>query len=163
KASEVGAKAVELLEGDKKPEKMDAAYWNNFRNTWLPRLYQAQGVILYAGNDKPAAKEKFEKAAGLDPYDPTTLLMLGDILNDEYTSSGQRYQGRKKQSLLNEALQKMDELIGWLARAAAATQANAQYQALNGKVMQQLKEYYTYRHEGKTDGLNELIQKFKKP
>jgi tetratricopeptide (TPR) repeat protein len=163
KASEVGAKAVELLEGDKKPEKMDAAYWNNFRNTWLPRLYQAQGVILYAGNDKPAAKEKFEKAAGLDPYDPTTLLMIGDILNDEYTKLGQRYQAEKKQSLLNEALQKMDELIEWLARAAAATQGNAQYQALNGQVMQQLKEYYSYRHEGKTDGLNEMIQKFKKP
>jgi len=163
KATTAGAKAVELLEGDKKPADMDATFWNNFRNSWLPRLYQAQGVILYVNKDMAAAKEKLEKAAGLDPYDPPTLLMLSGIVNDEYTKLGERYQSEKKQSLLNEALQKMDELIDWMARAAAATEGNAQYQAANGQIMEQLKQYYAYRHEGKTDGLNELVKKYKKP
>jgi tetratricopeptide (TPR) repeat protein len=163
KASAAGSKAVELLEGDKKPEGMDATFWNSFRNSWLPRLYQAQGVMLYVGNDRAAAKEKLEKAAGLDPYDPPTLLMLSDILNSEYTRLGEQYQAERKQSLLNEALQKMDELIECLARAAAATEGNAQFQAVNGQVMEQLKNYYSYRHEGKTDGMKELIQKYKKP
>jgi len=162
KASGAGAKAVEILEADRKPEGMDATYWNNFRNAWLPRLYQAQGVILYVNNDKTGAKDKLEKAAGLDPYDPPTLLMLVDIISSEYTKLGEQYQTEKKQSLLNEALQKMDELIDWLARAAAATQG-AQYQNVNGQVMEQLKNYYSYRHEGKTDGMTELIQKYKKP
>ncbi|HKC88852.1 MAG TPA: hypothetical protein VKG02_22905, partial [Blastocatellia bacterium] len=157
------AKAVEMLEADKKPEGMDATYWNNYRNSWLPRLYQAQGVILYFNNDKAGAKDKLEKAAGLDPYDPPTLLMLSDILNTEYTKLGERYQAEKKQSLLNEALQKMDELIEWLARAAAATESNAQYQALNAQIMEQLKSYYSFRHDGKTDGLTGLILKYKKP
>jgi hypothetical protein len=163
KASAAGAKAVEMLEADKKPEGMDAAYWNNFRNSWLPHLYQAQGVMLYANNDKAGAKDKLEKAAGLDPYDPPTLLMLSDILSAEYTKLGEQYQAERKQSLLNEALQKMDELIEWLARTAAATEGNTQYQAVNGQVMDQLKNYYSYRHEGKTDGVKELIQKYKKP
>jgi hypothetical protein len=163
KASGAGAKAVELLEADKKPEGMDPTYWNNFRNSWLPRLYQAQGVILYVGNDKAAAKDKLEKAAGLDPYDPPTLLYLIDILSAEYNKLGEQYQAQKKPSLLNEALQKMDELIEWLARAAAATEGNAQYQASHAQVMDQLKKYYDYRNEGKTDGLKELIQKYKKP
>jgi tetratricopeptide (TPR) repeat protein len=163
KATAAGAKAVELLEGDKKPEGMDATFWNNFRNAWLPRLYQAQGVILYVSDDKAGAKDKLEKAAGLDPYDPPTLLMISDILNAEYTKLGERYQAEKKQALLNEALQKMDELIEWLARAAAATEGNAQYQPVNAQVMDQLKEYYSFRHEGKTDGLKELTQKYKKP
>ena len=163
KASEAGAKAVELLEGDKKPEKMDPTYWNNFRNTWLPRLYQAQGMILFANNDKTGAKDKLEKAAGLDPYDPNTLLMLSGVLSDEYTKLAERYQAEKKQSVLNEGLQKMDELIEWLARAAAVTDGAAQYQAVNAQVMDQLKEYFAFRHEGKTDGLKELIQKYKKP
>jgi len=162
KASASGAKAVELLEGDKKPESMDATFWNNFRNSWLPRLYQAQGVILYFSNDKTGAKDKLEKAAGLDPYDPPTLLMLSDILNAEYSKLGEQYQAERKQSLLNEALKKMDELIDWLARAAAATEGNAQYQAVNPQIMEQLKNYYSYRHEGKTDGLTELIEKYKK-
>jgi hypothetical protein len=163
KASEAGAKAVELMEGDKKPEKMDAEFWNKYRESWLPRLYQAQGVILYVNNDKAGAKDKLEKAAGLDPYDPPTLLMISNILNDEYTQLGQRYQTEKKQALLNEALQKMDELIDWLARATAATEGHAQYQALSGQLMEQLKSYYSFRHEGKTDGLKELVQKYKKP
>ena len=163
KASAAGAKAVEMLEADKKPEGMDAAFWGNFRNSWLPRLYQAQGVILYFSNDKTGAKDKLEKAAGLDPYDPPTLLMLSDILNAEYTALGEQYQAERKQALLNAALQKMDELIDWLARAAAATEGNAQFQTVNQQVMDQLKNYYAYRHEGKTDGLKELIQKYKKP
>ena len=163
KATAAGAKAVELLEADKKPEGMDAAFWGNFRNSWLPRLYQAQGVILYVNNDRTGAKDKLEKAAGLDPYDPPTLLMLSDILNSEYTKLGEQYQAERKQSLLNEALQKMDELIDWLARAAAATEGNAQYEKLNKDIIDQLKNYYTYRHEGKTDGLAELIKKYKKP
>lgn len=163
KASEAGARAVELMEGDKKPEKMDAEFWNKYRESWLPRLYQAQGVILYVNNDRAGAKDKLEKAVGLDPYDPPALLMLSNIVNDEYTKLGEQYKAEKKQAVLNQALQKMDELIDWLARAAAATEGNAQYQALNGQIMEQLKAYYSFRHEGKTDGLKELVQKYKKP
>jgi tetratricopeptide (TPR) repeat protein len=163
KAAQAGAKAAEMLEQDKKPERMDAAYWNNYRNSWLPRLYQAQGVMAYFSNDKAAAKEKLEKAIGLDPYDPPALLMITNILNDEYNQIAQKYQTEKKQALLNEAMQKMDELIDYLARTAAATEGNAQYQAINGPIMENLKSYYAFRHEGKVDGLKELIQKYKKP
>jgi hypothetical protein len=163
KASDAGAKAVELLEADKKPEKMDPAYWSNFRNTWLPRLYSAQGAILFVNKDKAGAKDKLEKAAGLDPYDLSTLLLLRNIANDEYTTIAERYQTEKKQALLNEAFQKMDELTEWLARAAAVTQGDAKYEAMNKQIMDQLNEIYAFRHENKTDGLKELIQKYKKP
>jgi hypothetical protein len=163
KASAAGAKAVEMLEGDKKPEGMDPTYWNNYRNSWLPRLYQAQGLLLFFSNDKAGAKEKLEKSAGLDPYDPPTLLMLSNILQDEYEKLAQRYQAEKKQALLTEALQRMDELIEILARATAATEGSPQFQAINGQIMEQLKSYYAFRHDGKTDGLKELVQKHKKP
>lgn len=163
KATDAGAKAVELLEADKKPEKMDPTYWNNFRNTWLPRLYSAQGTILFVNKDKAAARDKLEKAVGLDPYDLSTLLMLRNIANDEYTALAERYQAERKQATLNEALQKMDELIDWLARAAAITEGGAQYEAMNKQIMDQLKEMYAFRHEQKTDGLTELIKKYKKP
>jgi hypothetical protein len=163
KASAAGAKAVELLEGDKKPESMDATYWNNYRNSWLPRLYQAQGLLLFYSSDKAGAKEKLEKSSGLDPYDPPTLLMLSNILSDEYEKLAQQYQAEKKQAILTQALQRMDELIDYLARAAAATEGNSQYQAINGQVMEQLKSYYAFRHDGKTDGMKEMVQKYKKP
>jgi hypothetical protein len=163
KASEACAKVVDLLEADKKPEKMDATDWNNFRNSWLPRLYSAQGTILYVNKDKVAARDKLEKAAGLDPYDLNTLLMLRNVANEEYTALAERYQTERKQAVLNEALQKMDELIDWLARAAAVIEGDAKYEAMNKQIMDQLNEIYAFRHEGKADGLKELIQKHKKP
>jgi tetratricopeptide (TPR) repeat protein len=163
KASDAGSKAVELLEADKKPEQMDATFWSNFRNAWLPRLYSAQGTILFVNKDKVAARDKLEKAVGLDPYDLSTLLMLRNIVNEEYMTLAERYQTEKKQAVLNEALQKMDELIDWLARAAAVTEGNAQHEAINKQIMEQLNEIYTFRHNGKPDGLKELIQKYKKP
>ncbi|HEY8459841.1 MAG TPA: hypothetical protein VIM99_05635 [Blastocatellia bacterium] len=163
KASDAGSKAVELLEADKKPEQMDVAFWNNFRNTWLPRLYSAQGTILFVNKDKAAARDKLEKAVGLDPYDLSTLLMLRNIANEEYMALAERYQKERNQTVLNEALQKMDELIDWLARAAAVTEGNAQQEPIYKQIMEQLNEMYAFRHDNKTDGLKELIQKYKKP
>lgn len=157
------ARAVELMEGDKKPEKMTPENWTAYRNSWLPKLYQGQGLIYFYTNDKAKARENLEKSAGFDPYEPSVLLLLSDIANGEYQDIAQRYQAEKKADLLNQALAKMDETIDWLARAAAASEGNPQLQGMNQQVMENLKAYYSFRHEGKMDGLTELIQKYKKP
>ncbi len=59
--------SIELMEGDKKPPLMDPAAWPPYRTQWLPKLYQAQGVMAYVTNEKPAAKANLEKAATLEP------------------------------------------------------------------------------------------------
>lgn len=156
------AKSVELMEQDKMPEGVDAEYWKNYRNAWLPRLYQAHGVMLMAGNDKAKAREMLEKAAGIDQYDPPTLMMLVNLSNEEYQELAKQYQTNKKSDLLNQAVAKMDETIDWMARAVAATEGNAQYQQLNSQLRDNLKQYYEFRHEGKLDGMKELIEKYKK-
>ena len=46
--------------------------------------------------------------------------------------------------------------------AVAATEGNAQYQNVNVQLMDNLKSYYEFRHDGKSDGLKELIAKYKK-
>lgn len=157
------AKAVELMEGDKKPEKMTPENWTAYRNSWLPKLYQAQGLIYFYNNDRAKAKDNLEKSAGFDPYEPSVLLLLSDIANTEYQTIAQQYQAEKKQALLDQALARLDETIDWLARAAAASEGNPQLQAMNQQVMDNLKSYYAFRHDGKTDGLTELINKYKKP
>jgi hypothetical protein len=157
------AKALEMLEGDKKPERTDAKYWTEYRNSWLPRLYQAQGLLAYLANDKAKAKDSLEKSAGLDPYDLSTLAMLGNIANDEYNELAKRYQTERKSDLLNKALEKMDEVIDWYARGVAAAEGNPQMQAMRQQMLEQLKQYYEFRHDGKSDGLQELINKYKKP
>ncbi len=162
KATSAGTKAVELMEGDKKPEKMDAKYWADFRNSWLPRLYQARGVTLYFSGDKPGAKENLEKAMGIDPYDANTLLMINNILNDEYQALAQKYQAERKSALMDQAVAKMDELIDILARATAIMEGDTKYGEMGKQVSEQLKQFYSFRHNNSTDGLKELIEKYKK-
>jgi len=162
-SSDAAAKAAEMMEADKKPERMTAEAWNTYRNTWLPRIYQAHGVILFFSNDKARSRDKLEKAAGFNPYDPNTLILLVNVANEEYQELAKKYQTEKKPDTLNQALSKLDETINYMARAVAATDGNTQFQEVNKQLKDNLKQYYEFRHEGKTDGLDELIKKYKKP
>lgn len=157
-----GSKAVELMEADAKPSWMDAAKWKDYRNSWLWRLYQARGILLVITNDKPAAKESFEKAAGIESYEPTILLQLVNLSSEEYQTLAQQYQKEQKPELMTKALEKMDEVIDWLARAVAATEGNAQLKDANTQLMENLKQYYSFRNNGKTDGMAGLIDKYRK-
>lgn len=161
-ALQAGAKAVELMEADKRPARMDDKAWADYRNSWLWRLYQARGVLLVVSNDKVAAKESFEKAIGIESYEPSILLQLVNLSNDEYQALAQQYQKEQKPELMTKALEKMDEVIDWYARAVAVTEGNAQLKELNGQLMENLKQYYSFRNNGKTDGLTGLIEKYKK-
>ncbi|MBO0797243.1 MAG: hypothetical protein J2P31_00315 [Blastocatellia bacterium] len=162
-SSNAAAKAAELMETDKKPERMSADAWNTYRNTWLPRIYQAQGIILFFSNDKAKSREQLEKAVGIDPYEPNTLLLLVNVTNEEYQDLAKKYQAEKNPDILNQALSKLDETINYMARAVAATDGNAQFQDVNKQLKENLKQYYEFRHDGKTDGMEELIKKNKKP
>ena len=161
-SNEYLTKAVELLEQDKKPEKVEKEFWNSYRNSWLPKLYQGQGVLLFSTNEKPKSKELFEKAFGFEPNDVVTLNFLVTLTYDDYTVLAQKYQTEKKSALMDQAVAKMDELIDYLARATAATEGNAQYAQANGEFKGQLKQYYEFRFPGKAAEMQALIDKYKK-
>lgn len=162
-AADYASKAVELMEADKKPPKTEAKFWADYRNAWLPRIYQANGLIAYFTGERAKAKDSLEKSAGLDQYDVSTLAMLGNIANDEYNELAKKYQAERKSDVLDKALAAMDEVIDWYARGVAAADGNAQLKAMSDQIMEQLKQFYGFRHDGKTDGLQELINKYKKP
>jgi tetratricopeptide (TPR) repeat protein len=157
------AKAVEMMEADQRPARFTPESWTAYRDSWLYRLYQARGLMLYSANDKTQAKENLEKSAGLEPYDPSTLMMLVNITNEEYQTLAQQYQKEKKDDLLTKALERMDEVIEWLARAVAATDGKEEMKVINQSSRENLEAYYSFRHEGKTDGLKALIDKFRRP
>lgn len=157
------AKAVEMMEADQRPARFTPESWTTYRDSWLYRLYQARGLMLYTANDKAQAKENLEKSAGLEPYDPSTLMMLVNITNEEYQTLAQQYQKEKKEELLTKALERMDEVIEWLARAVAATDGKEELKTVNQSSRENLEAYYSFRHEGKTDGLKALIDKFRRP
>jgi len=161
-AVESAAKGAELMESDKKPSWMADDRWANYKNSWLWRLYYARAVVLTANGQKAEAKESAEKAVGLEQNDIGLLLLLINLSNDEYQTIAQKYQAEKKPELMDKALEKMDEVIDWLARGIAACEGNAQLKQTQEQLLDNLKQYYSFRHEGKTDGLQGLIEKYKK-
>lgn len=160
------AKAIELMEADKKPTTFDDAGWTEYKGLWLPRLYQAQGIVLYLTNDRPGAKAKFEKSMGLDAQNPSVLMMLGMLADDDYQALAKQYNAEKgsgRDAILKQAVAKMDEVIEMFARAVAAADGKAEFQAMNQQLMQNLESYYKFRHNGSTEGMTKLIDKYKKP
>jgi hypothetical protein len=155
------------MEGDKKPTTFDDAGWTEYKTQWLPRLYQGQGVVLYLTNDRPGARAKFEKSIGLDANNPSALMMIGMLADDEYQALAKQYNAEKagpgKDAILKQAVAKMDEVIDWFARAVANSEGKAEFQAMNQQLMQNLESYYKFRHNGSTDGMSKIIDKYKKP
>ncbi|MEW6130047.1 MAG: hypothetical protein AB1757_23630 [Acidobacteriota bacterium] len=160
-----GAKAIELIEADKMPENFEAATWTEYKTRWLPQLYQSLGIVSYMMKNTDDAQAKLEKAASLNPNDPFTYAILGTLANDEYQKYAQQYKnlmaGPVKDEALKRAHTKMDAVIDYFAHAVGLAEGNTAYQALHDQLMEDLKTYYQAR-KGSLDGLQELINKYKK-
>ncbi len=161
-AIESAAKGAELMGTDKKPSWMADDRWSAYKNSWLWRLYYARAVVLTANGQKAEAMESAEQAFGLEQSDVGLLLLLVNMANDQYQTIAQKYQTEKKQELMDQALAKMDEVIDYLARGVAACEGNAQLKQTQDQLLDNLKQYYSFRNNGKTDGLTGLIEKYKK-
>ena len=153
--------SIELMEGDKKPPLMDPAAWTPYKTLWLPKLYQAQGVMAYVSSDRASARTNLEKAATLEPGDPVNAMLLGTFANEEYQELAKKYNAEKNEAVLKQAHAKMDEVINWYARAVAGSEGKPAYDAMYKELLPNLEQYYSYRNNGSTKGLKELIEKYK--
>lgn len=162
-----GAKAIELLEADKRPASIDAAQWTTFKTATLPTLYRATGIIAFKTGDKTGAIARLEKAAALKTPDPAVYLLLGDLTYEQYEALAKKYQatpeGPGKKEMLKGVEASLDKVIEAYAQSVAITAGNAQYQAPHDQLKKDLETYYKYRHGGSTDGLQQLMDKYKKP
>ncbi|HEX3560680.1 MAG TPA: hypothetical protein VHU19_15860 [Pyrinomonadaceae bacterium] len=162
-----GAKAIELLEGDKKPAGVDDAKWAAYKADSLPALYRATGIIAFKTNDPATATARLEKAAALKSADPGVYLLLSDLTYSQYEQLAKQYQvmpaGAAKQAALKQVEAQMDKTIEAYAQALAITEGNAQYQAAHDEMKQEIENLYKYRHGGSTQGLQQVIDKYKKP
>lgn len=162
-----GAKAIELLEADKKPAGMDDAKWASYKAESLPALYRATGIIAYKTNDTATALARLEKAAALKSTDPGVYLLLSDLSYGEYEQLAKQYQvmpaGASKDAALKQVEAQMDKTIEAYAQAIAITEGNPQYKAPHDQMRQDIENLYKYRHKGSTEGLQQVIDKYKKP
>jgi hypothetical protein len=160
-----GARAIELIEADKRPEHIDAAKWPEVKSSLLPSLYRETGVLAFKAGDMKAARPLLEKAAELGSPDPGVYLLLADFARDEYDLRSKEYRVAsvaERPAALKTAEAALDRLIEAYARAVAMTEGNPAYQQATTALRQDLETNYKYRHGGKTDGLQQLIDKYKK-
>ena len=165
-SQQYGARAIQIIESGNKPASMTDESWKEYQTRWLPQLYQVSGMLSLMSGNAAEAKTRLEKSASLNANDPFTFYLLGSIHNEEYQKLAETFQkqsaGPLKDSMLKEAQAKMDEIIELWARAIGLSQGNAQYQSFAEQLRPELEGYYKYRHAGSTNGLDELIGKYKK-
>ncbi len=165
---EYARQAVALMEAAAKPAaETDEARWQEFKSQWLPQLHQALGIVAWSANNAADARAHFEKAIALNIADPTTFVLAADLHDREYMAMAEKYKamspGAEQDAQLKRAVEKLDEAIDYYARAAALSEGKPEYQQLRAQIMEPLTAYYKYRHNGSTDGLQQLIDKHKKP
>ena len=159
--------AIQLIEADKKPAWMEAAAWTKYKTDVLPGLHQSMGLLNLVRGERAAARASYVKASELAPADPFNFVMLAGITNDEYQTQAKKYAatpaGPAKDEELKKAQSLMDATIDAYAHAIAVSEGNATLQAVRQQYLQDLEAYYKYRHNNSTQGMQELINKYKTP
>jgi hypothetical protein len=159
-----GLKAIALIEGGQKPEKVSPAMWDTYQAS-VGQLYQ-QTAILYLAIDKvDEARSRLTKATQLEPRDPANYALLGRILNGEYVREAALYQsipeGVAKQETRKKLEAQLDTIIELYARATGLATGREEYQTLMQQVVPDLTSYYRLRHGQSTQGLQLLINKYR--
>ncbi len=160
-----GARAISLVEADKKPTWMDDPSWAKYKTETLPSLHQSMGLLNLVKGDRAQARASYLKASELAPTDPFNFVMLAGIVNDEYQISAKKYQGLPAGPAKDEELKKaqtlMDATIDAYAHAVAVSEGNATLQPVRQQYLADLEAYYKYRHNNSTAGMQDLINKYK--
>jgi hypothetical protein len=161
-----GAKAIELLEADKMPAGFDAARWPAFKKTALPSLYRETGVIALKSGDNAAALPLLEKAIEHGSTDAAIYFIVSDFYNDAYETRVKEHtvaSAAEKPAAMQKAQAALDKVIEAFARAIAFSDGKAELAQANAAYRERLTPYYKYRYKGSTDGMQQLIDKYKKP
>ncbi|HYJ45965.1 MAG TPA: hypothetical protein VEV81_05065 [Pyrinomonadaceae bacterium] len=166
-SQQYGVKAIELIEADKRPEGISVEQWNKNKAIWLPQLYQSLGLLSFMNGNSAEALPKLEKAAALNPNDPFSFVLLSNLKNEKYMAGAKQLQGTPAGPARAEAEKslnaQLDEVIDLYAHAIGLMEGKAQYQPLREQLMPDLTNYYKFRHNNSTAGMQELINKYKQP
>jgi tetratricopeptide (TPR) repeat protein len=159
-----GAHAIQLIEAKKIPPGMDDAAWKFFESN-LPRIYQSMGILNLVKGDRVEARVRLTKATELAPTDPFNYFLLLDLLDSEYQEMAKRYQTMPSSNAKNDEYPKvmaaLDKVIDTLARAIALSEGNAQLEPARQQSLKDLETYFKYRHNNSTEGMQQLIDKYK--
>ncbi|HEY8225141.1 MAG TPA: hypothetical protein VIG25_07680 [Pyrinomonadaceae bacterium] len=161
---QAGLKAIELIEADKKPAQMDAASWANHK-AQLPQIYQQVAILSLVGGNLAEAHTRAVKATVIGPTDPTNFAVLGMVINNDYMQLATNYktmtEGKEKQETLKKLEGLLDEVIDAYAHAVGLAVGKPEHQPMMQQLTVDLTSYYKFRHNQSTEGLQQLIDKYK--
>jgi hypothetical protein len=161
-----GKRAIAQIDADRKPANMDVTKWGEYKTKNLVGLYRDVGILAMRAGDKATVKSSMEKAAELKSTDPAVYILLSQLANDEYQEQVKRYQsafGPQKDAEHERSLKLLDHVIETYSQAVAMAEANPQYANAAKELRVDLEGYYKFRHNGSTDGLQGLIDRYKRP
>lgn len=165
-SQQYGGKAIELIEAGKKPETFDEARWSEYQKLWLPVIYRQLAMLSFMTGNKADARAKVDKALALNSGDAFSYALIGYMLNEEYQQLAEQHKalspGPLKDTVLKQALAKMGEVVDMFARTVALSEGNPDYQQLHDQALQDLQSYFKYLHGGSSEGLQQLIDKYRK-
>ena len=160
-----GLKAIALIEAGTKPARVDDASWAEHQSN-LAQLYQQTAILSLGLGNTGEAKARLTKATTLRPDDPSNYALLGRVIHADYVKDMAAYEampdGKQKQEALKKLDAILDTIIDAYARAAGLATGRPQYQALMQQVIPDLTNYYRYRNNQSTKGLQQLINKYKR-
>ena len=165
-ALQYGLKAIAIIESDTKPSKVDDASWSEHR-TNLGQLYQQTAILYLGAGNTDEAKARLNKATMFRPNDPSNFALLGRVIHADYVKRMDAYEalpeGKQKQETLKKIDALLDTVIDAYAHAAGLATGRQEYQPLMQQVIPDLTNYYKYRNNQSTKGLQQLIDKYKLP
>jgi tetratricopeptide (TPR) repeat protein len=162
-----GTTAISLIESDTKAAALGQTevQLKEYKEYWLPLVYQSLGGLAFASGDDDEAKARLRKSIALNPSEPQAYLLMASIADSEYQHFAKEYKsaraGTQQDELLKKALATMDAAIDYYAHAVALFGNNQAYKQIAQNVQSDLTKYYLYRHNNSTDGLKELIDRYK--
>jgi tetratricopeptide (TPR) repeat protein len=161
-----GELAIQTIEADHRPGEMNAARWADYKGKTLPSLYQSLGLLAMHAGQPAEAKTHLQKAVELAPEDPMNYAYLGAAANEEYAAASQTLKqmpaGAERDALWQRTIELLNQVIDAYAHALALSADSVQKQTIRAQVGADLENYYKFLHQGSLDGLQALIDKYKK-
>lgn len=160
-----GLKAIALLEANTKPASLTDEAWVVQRGK-LGQIYQQTGILYTVERNTQEAKARFTKASTLSPRDPFNFALLARVIWAEYSVQKEAYEAMPEGQAKQDARKKLDELLDAMidayARAVGLATGRVEYQTLLQSVVPDLTMYYKIRHNQSTNGLQELINRYRR-
>lgn len=163
-------KALELAASGNSPPGFSPEAWQQQKAKVLGALHQAAGLFLFNKAEYDSAIEHLRKAAEWDASDPVTFYLIGESLKlGKYAKLRESYDklapeekvAEAGKELLRQVDEVVDQMIEMYARTVAISEADTNLQMLHQEARKILENFYRYRHNDTTEGLDELIKKYK--